>query len=138
MPEKLRSKLRIRRRFEAAHLVSSSEGDCRNIHGHSYEVFFVLAAEVLPGGMVMSSSDVKAVVDPVLARLDHALIVDESSLKSQDLACVHRYKTMVLPEPATAEILAKYVFERVEESLPSLIEVEVRETENISASYGRI
>jgi 6-pyruvoyltetrahydropterin/6-carboxytetrahydropterin synthase len=128
--------IRIRRRFEAAHRVCSSDGDCRNVHGHSFEVYYTLASDRLEGGMVIDSNDVKRVVDPHIAELDHAILLDsEQSASTAEHAESVGFKYVLLKGVPTAEYLAEYFFKKAKGRLPLLVRVEVRETENLVGVY---
>lgn len=65
-------------RFEAAHQLSSHQGKCARIHGHSYLLEVTLRGPIkdVPGasdhGMVMDFGDLKQIVqETVIRRLDH-------------------------------------------------------------------
>lgn len=112
--------MRVRRRFrfEAAHELPRHPGKCRNLHGHSYELFVVVEGEVEPeSGMVVDFSDLKRTVRrEVVDRLDHTHLND------------------VIDNP-TAEQVAIWIWKRLEPALPGLVEIELRETEDCSVVY---
>jgi 6-pyruvoyltetrahydropterin/6-carboxytetrahydropterin synthase len=90
-------------RFEAAHHLPHHRGKCRRPHGHGYlvRVIFAGSATVETGpstGMLIDYADVAALVEPVIAKLDH-----------RDL-------NAILPGP-TAEQLARYIFHAVSDRL---------------------
>lgn len=72
--------------FEAAHALDGYDGPCREIHGHSYRLF-VTVRGVPSGdgadpksGMVMDFGVLKRIVnDEVVARFDHALVLQDSA-----------------------------------------------------------
>src|SRR5437870_640785 len=64
-------------RFEAAHFLPSvPEGHkCRRMHGHSFRGEVAVRGEVDPKtGWLVDFADLKRVVDPVVARVDHYLL----------------------------------------------------------------
>ncbi len=129
-------RLRIRRRFEAAHRVATSDSDCRHMHGHSFEVYYTFASDRLEGGMVVDSNIVKSVVDRQIAELDHALLLDkehssELARHAEDVG----FKYVLFDGVPTAEYLAEYLFRKAKNLLPTLVRVEVRETENLVGIY---
>lgn len=81
------------------------------MHGHSYQVRVTLEGEVDPAlGWLVDFADVDAVVDPVLARLDHRVLNEIAGL-----------------ENPTSEVLAMWLWRAIADKLP-LAEVEVAET----------
>jgi 6-pyruvoyltetrahydropterin/6-carboxytetrahydropterin synthase len=129
-------RLRIRRRFEAAHRVATSDSDCRHLHGHSFEVYYTFASDRLEGGMVIDSNLVKGVVDGHIAELDHALLVDrQHSSEFAQHAEALAFKYVLFDGVPTAEYLAEYLFRKAKNLLPTLVRVEVRETENLVGIY---
>jgi 6-pyruvoyltetrahydropterin/6-carboxytetrahydropterin synthase len=109
-------------RFEAAHwLPTFPEGHkCRRMHGHSFYVDVVVEGEVDPArGYLMDFGEMKAAIEPLRVRLDHYLLNEIEGL-----------------ENPTAEMLAKWVHDRLKPALPMLKLVRVRETCTSEAEYG--
>ncbi len=107
--------------FDAAHHVPSfPEGHrCRNTHGHAYRVEVVLTGEVDPAtGILIDFKHIKAALDPLRERLDHSLLNDIPGL-----------------ENPTTELLAKWLFDRIQPQLPQLTTIRVRETRNNCVEY---
>lgn len=72
--------------FEAAHALDGYDGPCREIHGHSYRLLVtVRGVPVEDGtdpkcGMVMDFGVLKRIVhEEVVARFDHALVLEDST-----------------------------------------------------------
>ncbi|HEX7008521.1 MAG TPA: 6-carboxytetrahydropterin synthase QueD [Phycisphaeraceae bacterium] len=108
--------------FEAAHwLPTFPEGHkCRRLHGHSFKVDVVVEGEVDPAkGYLMDFGQIKSAVEPVRHRLDHYLLNEIEGL-----------------ENPTAEILAKWIYDRLKPQLPLLSLVRVRETCTSAAEYS--
>lgn len=128
--------LSIRQRFEAAHRLFKSAGDCKNLHGHSFEVRFVLGSEQLTQGMVIDSDEVKKSVKPLIDELDHATLLNSSDDSGLASVCQKNgFKFFLFEEDPSAEIIASHLFIRAKPLLPTLIRVEVRETENLLACH---
>jgi 6-pyruvoyltetrahydropterin/6-carboxytetrahydropterin synthase len=107
--------------FQAAHwLPHVPQGHkCGRMHGHSYLVILVVEGEVDPHlGWVMDYGEITAAFAPLRQRLDHACLNEIEGL-----------------ENPTAEILARWIQERLKPDLPLLAEVTVQETPRSSASY---
>lgn len=69
--------------FEMAHALRCHDGQCANIHGHSYVLDITLSGTpmVAPAepkdGMVIDFADLKRMVKPIVERYDHALFLHE-------------------------------------------------------------
>lgn len=100
--------------FEAAHwLPCFPEGHkCRRMHGHSFRVDVVVEGEIpKDAGYLIDYGDIKQAIAPIRERLDHYCLNDIPGL-----------------ENPTSEVLAKWIWDRLRESLPILHEVVVHET----------
>lgn len=116
-----RFELRRRYRFEAAHhLPQTPEGHpCRRLHGHSYEIEVRVAGESeLESGWVIDFADIDNVVKPVRAELDHQLLNDITGL-----------------ENPTSEMLAAWLWDRLDCALPGLAAIRVSETPDSDCTY---
>jgi len=100
--------------FEAAHkLPNVPPGHkCARLHGHSFKVRLTVQGSVgETTGWVMDFADIKAAFKPVLDRLDHYYLNEIPGL-----------------ENPTSEIIARWIWCAVEDLLPGMCAVEVRET----------
>lgn len=107
--------------FEAAHrLPNVPEGHkCARLHGHSYRVEIRVEGEVgAESGWVVDFADLGTAFEPLHARLDHYYLNEIPGL-----------------ENPTSEVLAKWIWDRLETNLPGLKEVVVRETCTSGCSY---
>ncbi|MEU8132148.1 6-carboxytetrahydropterin synthase QueD [Streptodolium elevatio] len=107
--------------FEAAHrLPNVPEGHkCARLHGHSYRVIVHVEAPVDPdAGWVMDFGDVKRVFRPIEDQLDHYYLNEIPGL-----------------ENPTSEILAQWIWTRLQPDLPALSAVTVRETCTSGCTY---
>ncbi len=132
--------------FEMAHALAGYDGECRNIHGHSYKLFVTLRGMPLqqPGqpkdGMVMDFSHLKKLVkEQVLDTYDHALVLN-STAASQVIAELSKHYPKVVPMPfqPTCENLLLDIVEKIQGNLPPQIElfqVKLFETESSSAEW---
>ena len=111
--------------FSAAHAIRGHTRGCQNLHGHNYRVRVHVAAEKLDElGMVLDFADLKAIVEEVVGRFDHAVINDHPPFDSE--------------RNTTAEELARYVHEQVSPRLPpgrAVRRVEVWETDGSCATF---
>ena len=101
-------------RFEAAHLLPNvPEGHkCRRLHGHSYRVRVYVEGD-LDGelGWVVDFADIADAFEPLRKRLDHYYLNEIEGL-----------------ENPTSEVLARWIWRRLEPVLPILSAIEVGET----------
>jgi 6-pyruvoyltetrahydropterin/6-carboxytetrahydropterin synthase len=92
---------------------------CARLHGHSFRVEIHVSGPVDPQlGWVMDFADVKAAFDPLFRQLDHTYLNDVPGL-----------------ENPTSENLARWIWQKLEPSLPKLSAVVVHETCTSGARY---
>ena len=63
-------------RFEASHQLPHHDGKCARLHGHSWRMVVRVRADGLAlngpkQGMVMDYGDLKAILNPIVEKLDH-------------------------------------------------------------------
>jgi 6-pyruvoyltetrahydropterin/6-carboxytetrahydropterin synthase len=113
--------LRKTLQFEAAHLLPDvpSGHKCGRLHGHSYRVTIVVRGELNEKvGWVVDYADIKRVAGPVIALLDHYYLNDIPGLSKP-----------------TAEVLARWIFEKLKSKLPGLFQIIVGETCTSESRY---
>ena len=108
--------LRIRRKFSSAHSLPGYEGDCANLHGHTWHVAFELEGPVQPNGMVHDFKSLKPLLESLLPD--------------------HKYLNDFVPNP-TAENICAYLFDKAAAALAlhklKLTALEVWENEDAAA-----
>lgn len=100
--------------FESAHrLPHVPDGHkCGRLHGHSYRVqIHVRGAVGSETGWVQDFGEIKAAFKPIEAQLDHNYLNEVEGL-----------------ENPTSEVLARWIWQRIEPELPNISAVQVRET----------
>lgn len=106
----------VRASFDAAHQIPGHLGACAALHGHTYRVEAEFAGAGLDNlGMVRDFGDLKAALRAVLP--DHAYLND------------------VIAEGTTAEIIARWLFERLRERDLPVTAVTLWETETSACRY---
>lgn len=108
-------------RFEAAHhLPRVPEGHkCRRLHGHSYRVDVTVRGPVDPDtGFLLDYADITEAFEPLRKRLDHYYLNEVEGLDNP-----------------TSEILARWLWERLQPRLPQLHKIVVRETCTAECTY---
>lgn len=109
--------------IEAAHRLPNVPAGhkCARLHGHSFRIEIHLLGEPDPTlGWVMDFADVKAAFAPLYEQLDHHYLNDIEGL-----------------ENPTSEMLARWIWRRLEPVLPGLDKVVVHETCTSGASCTR-
>ncbi len=107
--------------FEAAHrLPNLPEGHkCRRLHGHTFTVTLHIQGKVdSQTGWIIDFAEIKHAFAPLLNRFDHHDLNEIDGL-----------------ENPTSENLARYIWQQLKTSLPSLSKVVVQENPNCGAIY---
>jgi 6-pyruvoyltetrahydropterin/6-carboxytetrahydropterin synthase len=92
---------------------------CSRMHGHSFKLILTLIGDADPSlGWVMDYNEIQEKMKPLLSLIDHRVLNEVPGL-----------------ENPTSELLAKWVFERAQTTLPLLARVTVAETPNTECSY---
>jgi 6-pyruvoyltetrahydropterin/6-carboxytetrahydropterin synthase len=111
-------------RFEAAHALTNYPGQCKNIHGHSYELHVSVGGHALNElNMIYDFKELKQVVhQTVLEEFDHALILKRETGYTPAIQQLN-LKTVWLDEEPTAEYLVSIFAARILKLLPQSIEL---------------
>lgn len=107
--------------FEAAHRLPNVAPDhkCARLHGHSFHVRLTVTGPIDEKlGWVIDFAEVKRAFQPIHAALDHQYLNEIDGLSNP-----------------TSEVLARWIWDRVRQSLPLLTAVEVRETCTVGCVY---
>jgi 6-pyruvoyltetrahydropterin/6-carboxytetrahydropterin synthase len=132
--------------FEMAHALWNYDGDCRNIHGHSYRLFITISGTPESKssdpkfGMVLDFKDLKKIIKgPVVDFLDHSLAVyREAEGETLDAVRAMYEKVHVFDFQPTCENLVFYIVDRVQPLLSpglKLESVKLYETSNSFAEW---
>lgn len=100
--------------FEAAHRLPNvpTGHKCARLHGHSFHARIHVRGETgVDTGWVLDFADIKTAFAPLHDQLDHYYLNDIAGL-----------------ENPTSEHIARWIWERLETTLPLLYAVEIRET----------
>ncbi|TFF34587.1 6-carboxytetrahydropterin synthase QueD [Mucilaginibacter psychrotolerans] len=107
--------------FDAAHFLPHVPAGhkCKNLHGHTYHLTIYIAGELLEKeGWIIDFSDVKATLAPIISVLDHHLLNEVPGL-----------------ENPTAELLAKWIWDKTRPLLSGLQKIELKETPGTGVMY---
>lgn len=113
--------------FEASHQLAYHDGQCRNLHGHSWKGAVIVTGPRLVDdgakrGMLIDYADLSAIVKPLVAEyLDHHHL--------NDTLCTHT---------PTSEFIAQWLYHKVLPELPARLTLAVRieETATSSCEYS--
>ncbi len=113
-----RMRLDVEFAFAAAHRLPRYDGPCFRMHGHNYRFLVGLEGDVDPRtGMIADFGEVKRIVqEQILARVDHRNLND------------------VLENP-TAENIARWIWEALQDHVPGLAEVRLYEIPDSCVTY---
>ena len=110
-------------RFEAAHRLPFVAPDhmCARLHGHSYQVRLTVSGPVDSRlGWVADFAEMSRAFEPIRAKLDHGYLNEIEGL-----------------ENPTCELLAAWLWDRLNRAIPMLSAVEVREMPGMGCVYRK-
>jgi 6-pyruvoyltetrahydropterin/6-carboxytetrahydropterin synthase len=117
----MRTRLERAFRFEAAHFLPKvgPGHKCARMHGHSYQIDVVDEGELdAEKGWLLDFGDLDAAVVPLIDSLDHRVLNEIDGLSNP-----------------TSELLAVWLWQKLEPSLPPLVELIVAETPSSRCVY---
>lgn len=122
--------------FSYGHRLLQHEGKCGRIHGHNGRLRVTLASEKLdPAGMVVDFFDIKKALSGWIdGTLDHRLILQHEDPAVAALQGIGE-AIVVVDFPPTSENLARHILEHLRKAGLPVVEVNLEETDNCSASY---
>jgi 6-pyruvoyl tetrahydropterin synthase/QueD family protein len=108
--------------FDSAHFITDHPGKCSNLHGGHYAMKVKVKDRIDPAtGFVLDYGYLKDVVKRrVVDRLDH-----------QNL----NYVSVELAWRSSTELLCLFIWERLIDYLPGMVELQIHETEQSYCSY---
>lgn len=128
-------------RWEMAHRLPFHEGRCKNLHGHSYKAIVEFEGELLPNGMLIDFYDIYNVVNPIIDKMDHSILVDSSDHELLEIANRINDRVVIVDFPTTAENISKFLVEEIIKlNLPqnlNSISVKVYETLDSFAEFRK-
>lgn len=117
--------------FEMAHQLLNYEGQCKNIHGHSYTLYVTIGGKTAnkqldpKDGMVMDFSELKKIVnEQVVNPYDHALVLNYLTPKEHisKLESVSE-KIILTPFQPTCENLTVYFASALSKNMPASVKL---------------
>ena len=116
----------VQKKFSSAHKLIDYPGVCQRIHGHNWTVLMSVVTGKLDGmGMSIDFKILTDLLGKAVERLDHQFLND--------------IEPFTVKNP-TAENIAVYIYEEIQEKLPSHIRlktIEVAESEDCKVVYEK-
>lgn len=127
--------------WEMSHRLPFHKGPCRNIHGHTYKLTLELEGTPDENGIVMDYYDMKEIVAPVLARLDHAFLCDSDDYLMINFLKENNFKYVVMDKTTTSENIARHLFDTLRADFSkyknlTTMKVKIFETSDVYAETG--
>ncbi len=115
--------LTVRSDFSSAHFLRDYDGQCKNLHGHTWKVAVTVAGRELDKiGVMADFVEMKKHLKAILGRLDHACLNDLDFFKVNN---------------PTAENLARFIYNEYKPLIAPvrLVKVRVWESEKADVAY---
>ncbi|MBA7557498.1 hypothetical protein ES705_50258 [subsurface metagenome] len=130
--------------FEMAHALWNYDGPCRNIHGHSYQLYVTVNGETNPDqrstklGMVMDFTDLKKIVrDTVVDVFDHSVVISSKASQPEIQGVEQMFdKFYVADYQPTCENLVTDMASRIKSVLPANISLFSLRLDETATSYA--
>ena len=129
--------------FELAHSLGFHQGQCSNLHGHSYKMFVTLQSNELTNGMVMDFGDLKKeVAREIVEKFDHACVINQNSTYEFDKDLInllqkHNKKLVLVDFYPTAEEMSRYFYNILAKNFNGNIKVKEVVLYETKSSYAR-
>jgi len=134
--------LKAEHSFDSAHFLYGYEGKCANIHGHRWKIEVEVQSENLVkggqlDGMIIDFGDLKNDVKAMADSYDHALIIQEGTMRDATLNCIKEdgFNVIIVDFRPTAENFAAFFFKLMKDKGYNVKRTTVYETPTNSASY---
>jgi len=142
-------KIRITKHFdfETAHALYGYDGKCKNIHGHSYQLYVTVIGEPIndpnhvKNGMVLDFGDLKKIIKTEIVDVfDHATILNKNSPHKELAEKIkpHSPKTLLVDYQPTSENMIVDFAHLIQAKLPksvTLHSLKLYETNNSYAEW---
>jgi 6-pyruvoyltetrahydropterin/6-carboxytetrahydropterin synthase len=124
----------VSREVSAGHRLMNYEGLCRHLHGHNYRFTVTIEGAVDAMGFVVDFKQLKGDIDDGLNIIDHAMMLNEAdTLYAVPLKDAPECKLVLFNVNPSAENLASWMFNLIQDSGYRVIFVECRETTNCAS-----
>jgi 6-pyruvoyltetrahydropterin/6-carboxytetrahydropterin synthase len=128
--------------FEMAHQLEGYDGQCSNIHGHSYRLLVTLSGtpegdcSSAKYGMVMDFSDLKKIVNEfIIDKLEHALMLRKGCKVDEALRHIYTKIVCVTYQP-TCENMVIQMAEILSKELPPSVKLHSLRLHETATSFA--
>ncbi|MDR2814947.1 MAG: 6-carboxytetrahydropterin synthase [Prevotellaceae bacterium] len=128
--------------FEMAHQLEGYDGQCSNIHGHSYRLFVTVSgtpvseADSPKRGMVMDFTELKKIVsEHIVGKLEHALMLRQGSKTDEALKSIYAKIVCVAYQP-TCENMVIQMAQILTEQLPQNVKLHSLKLHETQTSFA--
>lgn len=130
--------------FDMAHALFGYDGQCRNIHGHSYTLVVTIIGtpvadpESPKTGMLIDFKDLKGIIKTnIVDPYDHALVLNADTPKDLLGTLVRNYeKIVVTPYQPTTENMIADLADRISRLLPGHVKLHSLKLRETPSSYA--
>ena len=143
------SNIRITKQFsfETGHALYGYDGKCKNIHGHSYQLFVTVIGKPISNsehvkfGMVIDFSDLKKIVkEEIVDLFDHATVFNKNTphLELAKILSDRGHDVILVDYQPTSEMMVIDFAEKINRRLPkniNLFSIKLQETETSFAEW---
>lgn len=141
------AKIRITKyfNFETAHALYGYDGKCRNVHGHSYELYVTVVGDAIDdathvkNGMVMDFGDLKKIVkSEIVDVFDHATVLNKNSphIKLAGQLMEHMERVLLTEYQPTCENMLADFANRIMKRLPDNVKLYSLKLHETPTSYA--
>jgi len=142
-------KIRITKHFdfEAAHALPGYDGKCKNIHGHSYQLFVTIIGTPIndktnpKNGMVLDFGDLKKIVkEEIVDIYDHSIVLNKDSehIELAKKIADYSHRMVLVNYQPTSELMLIDFADKIQKRLPTdvkLHSLKLYETNNSYAEW---
>lgn len=115
--------------FEMAHAIHGHAGNCKNIHGHSYELHVTVSSGLIekgfipaPGFMIDFKEIKKLVSSAVIEKFDHCLLLSRNFIAANPSLASLQNLVIFEAEP-TAENMLLHIKQALQDTFPGTIKL---------------
>ena len=140
-------KIRITKHFdfEAAHALHGYDGKCKNIHGHSYQLYVTIIGTPISDdthpkkGMVLDFGDLKKIVNTEIIDIyDHSIVLNKNSehLELAKKITAYSHRIVLVTYQPTSEMMLIDFAKKIKAKLPDFAELHSLKLYETNNSYA--
>ena len=140
-------KIRITKHFdfETAHALHGYDGKCKNIHGHSYQLFVTVIGTPIKdnkhpkNGMVIDFGDLKKIVNTQIVDVfDHSIVLNKNSehLELAKKIADYSHRIVMVDYQPTSELMVVDFSNKISVCLPNNVKLHSLKLYETNNSYA--